>query len=66
MLMSCYAGLLGKGEGFLQHFFDLGDAQLQEALASLLAKHLPDVEAYEVHQSHRTNQQTAELVAALL
>jgi hypothetical protein len=66
MLMKCYAGLLSKGEGFLLHFFNLDDALLEERLATLLGRHLPEVEAYEVHQNHRTNEQTADLVAGLL
>lgn len=66
MLTTSYAGLLSKGEGFLLHFFDLSDAVLEERLAALLGKHLPQVPAYVVHQNHRTNQQTADLVAGLL
>jgi hypothetical protein len=54
------------GEGFLLHFFDLSDALLEERLATLLGKHLPRVGAYAVHQNHRTNEQTADLVAGLL
>jgi hypothetical protein len=64
-LRECYAGLLSKGEGFLLDFFDLGDAVLEERLATLLGR-LPAVETHEVHQSHRTNEQTAALVAGLL
>ena len=64
--MDSYTGLLSKGEGFLLHFFDLSDALLEERLATLLAEHLPAVDAHEVHQDHRTNEQTAELVAGLL
>jgi hypothetical protein len=66
MLMNCYAGLLGKGEGFLLHFFDLSDALLEERLATLLGKHLPRVGAYVVQQNHRTNERTADLVGGLL
>ena len=66
MLRECYAGLLSKGEGFLQHFFDLDDALLEERLATLLDKHLPETKTYEVLQNHRTNEQTADLVAELL
>jgi hypothetical protein len=35
-------------------------------LAAALGRHLPDVASYEVHQNHRTNERTAELVAGLL
>jgi hypothetical protein len=66
MLMTSYVGLLSKGEGFLMHFFDLSDALLEQRLATLLGKHLPQVAAYVVHQNHATNQQTADLVAGLL
>jgi hypothetical protein len=66
LLMSCYVSLLSKWEGFLQHFFDLDDALLEQRLAALLDKHLPGVPAFELHQSHRTNEQTADLVARLL
>jgi hypothetical protein len=66
MLTSCYVGLLSKGEGFLQHFFDLSDAALRQRLAGLLEALLPAVAAYEVHQNHRTNERTAELIAGLL
>jgi hypothetical protein len=65
-LMTCYVGLSSKGEDFLLHFFDLSDALLEQRLATLLGKHLPEVVAYDVHQNHRTNQRTAELVADLL
>jgi hypothetical protein len=66
LLTKCYVSLLGKGEGFLLHFFDLSDALLEQRLAALLRTHLPEVAAYQVHQNHRTNERTAELVAALL
>jgi hypothetical protein len=66
LLRDCYVHLLSKGEGFLLHFFDLGDALLEERLAALLRTHLPEVASYEVHQNHRTNERTAELVADLL
>jgi hypothetical protein len=66
MLTECYVSLLSKWEGFLLHFFDLSDALLEERLAAALGRHLPDVASYEVHQSHRTNERTAELVAGLL
>jgi hypothetical protein len=65
-LTTSYVGLRSKGEDFLLHFFDLSDALLQERLAALLARHLPEVPAYEVHQNHRTNEQTAKLVEDLL
>jgi hypothetical protein len=66
LLTDCYVNLLSKGEGFLLHFFDLRDALLEERLAALLRRHLPEVASYEVHQNHRTNERTAELVAGLL
>jgi hypothetical protein len=66
LLTECYVSLLSKWEGFLLHFFDLSDALLQERLAAALGRHLPDVASYEVYQNHRTNERTAELVAALL
>jgi hypothetical protein len=66
ILMECYAGLLSKGEGFLQPFFDLSDARLQERLALLLRRLLPEVETYALYQNHQTNEQTAKLVAGLL
>jgi hypothetical protein len=66
MLMDCYVSILSKGEGFLLHFFDLSDALIEERLAVLLGNHLPEVESYEVCQSHKTNEQTAKLVAGLL
>jgi hypothetical protein len=66
LLESCYVSLLSKWEGFLQHFFDLDDALLEQRLAALLDTYLPGLPAYEVHQSHRTNEQTADLVARLL
>jgi len=65
-LAKCYVSVSSKGEGFLLHFIDLSDALLEERLATLLGNHLPDVPTYEVHQNHRTNEQTAELVAGLL
>jgi len=66
LLTECYVSLGSKGEGFLLHFFDLSDAVLEQRLAALLRTHLPEVAAYEVHQNHRTNERTAELVAGLL
>ncbi|WP_448612956.1 hypothetical protein [Modestobacter sp. URMC 112] len=66
VLRESYAGLLSKGEGYLLNFFDLGDALLEQRLATLLGEHLPGVEAYEVHQNDRSNERTAELVAGLL
>jgi hypothetical protein len=66
LLMACYVSVLSKGEAFLLHFFGLSDAVLEERLAALLGTYLPEVAAYEVHQNHRTNEQTAELVADLL
>jgi hypothetical protein len=65
-LRKCYVSLLSKAEGFLLAFFDLHDAVLEQRLAVLLDEHLPGVAAYEVHQSHTTNEQTADLVAGLL
>jgi hypothetical protein len=65
-LTACYAGLLSKGEGFLLNFFDLDDALLRERLATLLPTRAPGVEAYELHQNHRTNEEAAALVAAAL
>jgi hypothetical protein len=66
LLTECYVSLLSKAEGFLQHFFDLSDAVLQQRLTTLLRAHLPELPAYEVHQNHRTNERTAELIADLL
>jgi hypothetical protein len=66
LLTECYVSVLSKGEGFLLHFFGLSDALLEERLAAMLRTYLPEVAAYEVHQNHRTNEQTAELVAGLL
>jgi hypothetical protein len=66
LLTDCYVSLLSKGEGFLQHFFDLDDVVLERRLAALLGTHLPEVATYEVHQNHRTNERTAELIAGLL
>jgi hypothetical protein len=66
LLRESYVSLLSKGEGFLQHFFDLSDAVLEQRLAALLRDRLPGVAAYEVHQNHRTNERTAELIAGLL
>jgi hypothetical protein len=65
-LMDGYAGLLSKGEGYLLDFFDLDDSRLEKRLAGMLEEHGSDVPAYEVHQSHLTNEQTAKLVADLL
>lgn len=66
LLTECYVSLLSKWEGFLLHFFDLSDARLEQRLAAALGRHLPGVPGYEVHQNHRTNERTAELVAELL
>ncbi len=66
LLRESYVSLLSKGEGFLQHFFDLSDAVLEQRLAALLRTHLPELACYEVHQNHRTNERTADLVAELL
>ena len=66
LLRECYVSLLSKGEAFLLHFFDLSDAVLEQRLAAALGRHLPGLASYEVHQSHRTNERTAELVADLL
>ncbi|WP_369133972.1 hypothetical protein [Modestobacter sp. I12A-02662] len=66
VLSKSYVSLLSKAEGFLLTFFDLQDTLLEERLAALLDEHLPGAPAYEVHQSHTTNEQTAELVEALL
>ena len=66
LLTECYVSLRSKWEGFLLHFFDLTDALLEERLAAALGRHMPDVASYEVHQNHRTNERTAELVAGLL
>lgn len=66
LLTACYDSLLSKWEGFLLHFFDLTDTLLEARLAAALGRHLPDVASYEVHQNHRTNERTAELVADLL
>lgn len=65
-LTASYAGLLTKGEGFLLHFFDLSDDLLRERLATLLPSRAPRLEAYELHQNHRTNEEAATLVAAAL
>lgn len=66
MLSDCYVSLLSKGEGFLLHFFDLSDAVLEQRLGAAIGRHLPELASYEVHQNHRTNERTAELVAGLL
>ena len=66
MLRESHAGLLREGEGYLLNSFDLSDALLEQRLATLLGEHFPGVEAYEVHQSDRTNERTADLVAGLL
>ena len=66
MLTEGYVSLLSKGEGFLRHFVALSDAVLEQRLATLLDTYVPSLAAYEVHQNHRTNEQTAELVAGLL
>ena len=66
LLTGCYVGLLSKWEGFLLHFFDLSDALLEQRLAALLGRHLPEVASYEVRQNHRTNERTAELISGLL
>jgi hypothetical protein len=66
LLTECYVSLSSKWEGFLQHFFDLSDAVLEQRLAALLRTHLPELACYEVHQNHLTNERTAELVAGLL
>jgi len=65
-LMKSYAGILTKGEGFLRHFFDVSDRQLEDRLAVLLRTCLPEGATYEVHQNHRTNEHTANLVTGLL
>ncbi len=66
LLTECRVSVVSRWEGFLLHFFDLTDAVLEERLAAALARHAPGVPSYEVHQNHRTNQRTAELVAGLL
>ena len=66
LLTECYVSLLSKWEGFLQHFFDLDDTRLEQRLAALLDTYLPGVPAFEVHQSHRTNEQTAQLLSSLV
>ena len=66
MLTECYAGLLGKGEGFLLHFFDLSDAGLKERLDVVLREHLREVDAYRLTQNHTTSDQAATLVAGVL
>jgi hypothetical protein len=66
MLSDAYVGLQSKGEDFLTDFFDLSDGPLRDRLAALLDEHLPEIPAYELRQSHRTNPQAAELVAELL
>jgi hypothetical protein len=66
MLGDAYVSLHSKGEDFLLDFFDLSDGPLRDRLGALLGKHLPGIPAYELHQSHRTNPQAAELVADLL
>ncbi len=66
MLADAYVSLGRKGEDFLLDFFDLSDGPLRDRLGALLGTHLPGIPAYELHQSHRTNPQAAELVAGLL
>jgi hypothetical protein len=66
LLVECYVSLLSKGEGFLLHFFELSDALLRQRLAAVLDKHVPQLGSYEVHQNHRTNERTAEVIAGLL
>jgi hypothetical protein len=66
LLRECYVSLRSKSEGFLLHFFDLSDALLEQRLAAMLGRHLPEVATYEMHQNHRTNERTAELIAGLL
>ena len=66
LLRKCYVSLQSKSEGFLLHLFDLSDAVLEARLTRMLTDHLPEVPSAEIHQSHRTNEQTAELVAGLL
>jgi hypothetical protein len=66
MLADAYVSLGSKGEDFLLDFFDLSDGPLRDRLGALLGTHLPGIPAYELHQSHRTNPQAAELVAGLL
>ena len=66
VLTTSYAHLLGKGEGFLRHLFDVDEALLEERLGQLLRTHVPNVTACVLHQGHRTNEQAAELVAGLL
>jgi hypothetical protein len=66
LLTECYVSLLSKWEGFLLHFFDLSDALLEQRLAAALGRHLSQLPSFEVHQNHRTNERTAELVEGLL
>jgi hypothetical protein len=66
LLTECYVSLVSKWEGFLLHFFDLSDAVLEGRLAAVLGKHLPEVASYRVHQNHRTNERTAELLQGVL
>ena len=62
-LVSNYPSLSRKGEGFLQHFFDISDEILKERLTSLLTKFLPDIPIYELYQNSNTNNHAAALVA---
>ena len=39
---------------------------LQERLATLLTKRVREIGSYELHQNHRTNEQAAKLVGAVL
>jgi hypothetical protein len=66
MLTDCYVSLSSKGEDFLLDFFDLSDTTIRDRLAALVARHLPGIPAYELRQSHRTNEQAARLIGDLL
>jgi hypothetical protein len=66
LLSECYVGLDAKGEDALLPLFDLSDVLLRQRLADMLERHLGDIEVYELHQNHATNEQAARLVSALL
>jgi len=66
MLTECYVSLSSKGEDFLLGFFDLSDTGIRDRLAALGARQLPGIPAYELRQSHRTNEQAARLIGDLL
>lgn len=66
LLSECYVGLDAKGEDALLPLFDLSDLLLRQRLSGMLERHLGDMQVYELHQNHATNEQAARLVSALL